>query len=173
MLGDALTKDVSVATEAGAKDGKYEVIVPVGLPDEGTYEWLDMSVAKNPGYTEISSRAMLKWMVVSGFNMTPGAVKCNEHPDIYFTLEAIDKGHLLRRMRAVAAMQRRNYVLMDVRNNLIADSREELLKTFSSNAFKKIAHVQLGDGNAEFKKKALEVALKNKQEASDKAFRAE
>merc|ERR1712217_280492 len=104
---------------------------------------------------------------------TPGAVKCNEHPDIYFTLETIDKGHLLRRMRAVAAMQRRNYVLMDVRDNLIAESREELLKPFSSDAFKKIAHVQLGEGNAEFKKKALEVALQKKQDASDKAFRAE
>merc|ERR1712032_124305 len=42
MINDAAAKDASVVAEAKPKDGKYEVVFPVGLPDEGTFKWLDM-----------------------------------------------------------------------------------------------------------------------------------
>lgn len=35
------------------EDGKYEVIFPVGVPDEGTFAWLDDFLKKNPTYVEL------------------------------------------------------------------------------------------------------------------------
>merc|ERR1712151_1107453 len=84
--------------------------------------------------------------------------------------QQIDNGTLERTMKTIAATQGRNYVVMSVKDNLMQLSRQALLKSFPSTAFKKVAHVQMGEPPAEFKKKAVEVALKNKQEASDKAF---
>lgn len=34
------------------QDGKYEVIFPVAVPDEGTFDWLDDFLDKNPKYVE-------------------------------------------------------------------------------------------------------------------------
>merc|ERR1712190_146320 len=42
MLSDAAKADVEVTTVKGpAKDGRQEVLFPVALPNEGTFEWLD------------------------------------------------------------------------------------------------------------------------------------
>merc|ERR1712176_504819 len=68
MLGDATAKDVAVTEAAAAKDGKYEVVVPVGLPDEGTFQWLDMFHQKHTGFTEISDRYILDWAEKSGLH---------------------------------------------------------------------------------------------------------
>ena len=38
---------------AVCQDGKYEVIFPVAVPDEGTFDWLDEFLEKNPEYVEL------------------------------------------------------------------------------------------------------------------------
>lgn len=50
-------------------DGKYNVLFPVSLPDEGTFYWLDDFLEKNPNYTELSDRAFADWALKSGLHM--------------------------------------------------------------------------------------------------------
>merc|ERR1712151_85618 len=69
--------------------------------------------------------------------------------------------------------QKRNYVVFEIKNNLVEDQRKALLDKFPSHSFKKIAQVSLGEPNAEFVAKTHEELLKIKQNKSDKAFRAE
>merc|ERR1711920_490051 len=94
MINDAAAKDASVVAEAKPKDGKYEVVFPVGLPDEGTFQWLDMFHEKNPGYTEISSRALLAWAEKSGLTRKPGHQQssCNDKPKMNLSIKALDDG---------------------------------------------------------------------------------
>merc|ERR1712203_1262962 len=63
--------------------------------------------------------------------------------------------------------QPRNYVVMQVKSNLIKEEREKLLAFFPSYLYKRVAHVQLGEPPADFKKRTQEVTLKDKQTASD------
>merc|ERR1711972_765562 len=83
----------------------------------------------------------------------------------------IDNGAVDRMIKACAGTQARNYVVMEVRSNLIADQREALLKKFPSHLFRRVAHVQLGDPDADFKKKTQLVMLDRKQAASDIEFK--
>merc|ERR1712217_929723 len=156
----------------GPKDGKYEVVVPVGLPDEGTYECLDMFLAKNTGYTEISARSFLEWARKSGFfRQANQRRKSNDKPEIYLDIPSIDNGSLGAMIKSLAPIQPRNYIMMEVKGNLLKESREALLQKFPSDTFKKVAHVNLGEPGLEFKKRTQEVTLKAKQEQSDKDFK--
>merc|ERR1719506_1576352 len=59
MLQEASAKDVVVSKEVLPKDGKYTAVFPVCLPEEGGFQWLDNWLKENPGYTELSDRAIL------------------------------------------------------------------------------------------------------------------
>merc|ERR1712066_275858 len=76
----------------------------------------------------------------------------------------IDNGRVERMIKTFATMQGRNYVVMEVRNNLIEQDRINLLSKFPSEMFKKVAHVQIGDASPDFKKKTQDVMLHRKQE---------
>jgi len=172
MVGDASTKDASVAEAPAPTDGKYEVVVPVGLPDEGTYEWLDIFHKKNPGFTEISARTILAWAEKSGLWRKGGykALTCNDHPQMNTEITSIDDGSVSRMIKSFAPLQNRNYVIMEVRGNLIKEEREALLARFSSAVFRKVAQVQLGEPTLEFKKAVQVATLKTKQDLSDVEF---
>jgi hypothetical protein len=58
-LQEAASAD-TVSAKAPAT-GKHEVIFPVGIPDEGTFEWLDSFLASNPQYVELSERKIIAW----------------------------------------------------------------------------------------------------------------
>merc|ERR1712217_34256 len=87
-------------------------------------------------------------------------------------IQKIDDGSLSHMIKSIAPVQNRNYVVMQLRTNLIKDERSTLVKKFSGGLFKKVAHVQVGEPTLEFKKKVQEATLRIKQDASDKEFRA-
>merc|ERR1712187_184867 len=74
-----------------------------------------------------------------------------------------------RAVNSIAAVVPRNYVVMEVKQNLCEADRVENLKRFSAPCFKKVARVVMGEPNDEFKKitrsKLLE-AKKVKEEAA-------
>merc|ERR1711920_1201904 len=72
----------------------------------------------------------------------------------------------------IAPLQGRNYVVMEVKGNLVKDERRPLLDRFTASTFKKIAHVVVGEPPVEFKKYSQKLMLQQKQEASDKQFAA-
>merc|ERR1712187_452102 len=74
-------------------------------------------------------------------------------------------------IKACAGMQSRNYVVMEVKGDLLADQREAVLKKFPTHVFRRAAHVQLGEPDADFKKKTQQVTLERKQASSDIEFK--
>merc|ERR1712083_166576 len=65
----------------------------------------------------------------------------------------------------------RNYVYMEVKQNLISTDRKENLQRFALPHFKKIAHVVLGEPSSEFTERARAKILEEKQAKSDHAWR--
>merc|ERR1711957_662199 len=66
-LQSAAKSDLTAARSSiPAKGKKYEVIVPVAYPDQGTFDWVDDFVKKNPQYRELSNRKLYDWAIQSG-----------------------------------------------------------------------------------------------------------
>merc|ERR1712217_659275 len=173
MLGDASQKDATVTKEEAPKGGKQEVVVPVGLPDEGAFMWLDMWLQKNPGYAELSDRSLLAWAERSGLWRRDGYqnTACNDKPEMNLGIYNVDDGSVAKAIKSIAPIQNRNYVVMELKGNLIKEERETLIKKFSPALFKRVAQVVVGEPTLEFKKKVHEITLQQKQEASDKEFK--
>merc|ERR1712187_294572 len=96
------------------------------------------------------------------------ARNCNDKPDLNLDCPPIDQGGIERMIKTFAPMQGRNYIVMEVRNNLIEQDRINLLNKFPSETFRKIAQVQIGDASADFKQKTRDVMLGRKQEIEDR-----
>merc|ERR1719311_1917263 len=105
MLDDAAAEDVVASDVKPPADGKYEVLVPVGIPNEGTYSFLDLVFY--PGaqrkYAEISDRAVTEGCLQSGIK---DHKKVSEMRDF------------MKSYKALAAARRRHVVVMDVARNL-------------------------------------------------------
>merc|ERR1712113_721887 len=81
-------------------------------------------------------------------------------------------GYSVKRVvNSIASIVPRNYVIMEVKSNLIESERKEVLKRFSAPHFKKVAHVVMGEPSAEFKSMELEKMLVEKQEKADKDWK--
>jgi len=173
MVGDAAAKDVQVSA-AATQDGQHEVLFPVCLPDEGTFDWLDMFLVKNPQYTELSDRAILSWAEKSGLWRPKGYAQksSQDKPEMGFGISVMDDGSVRRVLQAVAPIQARNYVVMEVKSNLVKEERRELASKWAGTGFKRTATVMLGEPPAAVKKHFQELILKDKQEKSDAEFRA-
>eukprot|EP00420_Gonyaulax_spinifera_P032184 CAMPEP_0197879366 /NCGR_PEP_ID=MMETSP1439-20131203/7480_1 /TAXON_ID=66791 /ORGANISM="Gonyaulax spinifera, Strain CCMP409" /LENGTH=776 /DNA_ID=CAMNT_0043498863 /DNA_START=1 /DNA_END=2327 /DNA_ORIENTATION=- len=172
MVQDASQKDAAVTAPVVAKDGKYEVLMPVGLPDEGSLEWLDMFMEKNPGYLELSDRMILDWAEKSGIWRQGGykARTSNDKPELNFGVRELDDGSIRRSIMALAPLQARNYIIAEVRGNLIKEDRKEVLARFDSANFKKYAQVVVGDPTSDFRKRTNQHLLKQKQETVNAEF---
>eukprot|EP00932_Pfiesteria_piscicida_P020868 SRR837773.7669.p1 GENE.SRR837773.7669~~SRR837773.7669.p1 ORF type:complete len:516 (+),score=109.15 SRR837773.7669:139-1548(+) len=174
MLGSAAKDDVVVVKKSEPKGGKYEVVLPVAFPDEGTFDWLDTFLAKHPDYVELSDRKILEWAVASGMwkPKASGWKNSNDKPEFNFGLPSMDDYSVQRVLKAVAPVIPRNYIVMEVKGNLIESERAEVLQRFSSPHFKKVAHVVMGEPDAEFKKMQLDKLLKEKQEKADVSWKS-
>merc|ERR1712085_73546 len=152
MIQGAAKDDAEVVSVKASKDGRYDVLVPVAFPDEGTFDWLDAFLAKNPDYVELSDRKILEWAVASGLwkPKTTGWKTSNDKPEFNFGLQGMDDFSIQRVLRAVAPVVPR----------------------FSAKMFKTTAHVVMGEPNEEFKKMQLDKLLKEKQEKETAAWKA-
>eukprot|EP00445_Apocalathium_hangoei_P003268 CAMPEP_0203849332 /NCGR_PEP_ID=MMETSP0359-20131031/6129_1 /ASSEMBLY_ACC=CAM_ASM_000338 /TAXON_ID=268821 /ORGANISM="Scrippsiella Hangoei, Strain SHTV-5" /LENGTH=820 /DNA_ID=CAMNT_0050765079 /DNA_START=89 /DNA_END=2551 /DNA_ORIENTATION=+ len=171
MLGAASEADCAKAKQVEPKDGKYEVLMPVGFPDEGTFEWLDGFLEKHPQYTELSDRKILEWAASSGLWSGKGWKSSNDKPEFKFGAPGMDDGSIQKIINCVAGIMPRNYVVMEVKSNLVGADRQETLKRFSLPHFKKVAAVIMGTPPAEFKKVQQERILKDKQVKAETAWK--
>lgn len=167
MLG-AAAADVAKATPVGPnKDGKYDLVMPVSFPDEGTFDWLDAFLEKNKHYVELSDRKIIEWATKSGVWKPQGSrtpTHSNDKPDFAFQLPSLDDLSVQNIIRTVAPLVPRHYVIMEVKSNLLAAERKEILERFNSAQYKKVAYVMMGEPNDEFKKAQQEQMLSEKQE---------
>merc|ERR1711953_347820 len=135
----------------------YEVLFPVGFPDQGTFEWIDDFLENNPQYVEISDRKLIDWACKSGL-MDPVPLKgSRDRPEVYFGVPMLNikrdgDGSVKHVMRSMASAIPRNYVVMEVKSNLMKLEREQNLKRFPSAFFKRHARVIMGRPKKEFSK---------------------
>eukprot|EP00448_Togula_jolla_P040740 CAMPEP_0170645310 /NCGR_PEP_ID=MMETSP0224-20130122/43002_1 /TAXON_ID=285029 /ORGANISM="Togula jolla, Strain CCCM 725" /LENGTH=915 /DNA_ID=CAMNT_0010976499 /DNA_START=64 /DNA_END=2812 /DNA_ORIENTATION=- len=171
---DAGDKDVVVAKSLAPKDGKYEVLFPVGFPDEGTFEWLDAFLAKNPQYTELSDRKIIDWATKSGVWKPRGGNwkgACNDKPEFNFGIPLMDDFSVRRVINSIVSVVPRNYVVMEVKENLCLADRKENLKRFSHPDYRKVALVVMGEPDGDFKKLSQEKLLQAKKVKADLEWR--
>eukprot|EP00933_Yihiella_yeosuensis_P047864 TRINITY_DN4382_c0_g2_i1.p1 TRINITY_DN4382_c0_g2~~TRINITY_DN4382_c0_g2_i1.p1 ORF type:complete len:991 (+),score=388.33 TRINITY_DN4382_c0_g2_i1:53-2974(+) len=170
MVAEASQKDAEVTVAATPKDGKYEVLYPVFLPDEGGFDWIELFKEKHSDYTELSDRAIVEWCQKSGISGGRGSNYSNDKPALNFTNQEVADGSIGKMIRTIAPLQQRNYVVMELKSNLIKEERSASLASFTG-SFKKVAQVMVGEPNAEFKAKTHELLLQAKQSVSDIQFR--
>lgn len=164
-VSDAAKDDTEVAQSTPPKDGKYEVVVPVAFPDEGTFDWIDEFLAQNPGYVELSDRALQNWAASSGLPKPRGGFGAsNDKPSFSYGVPSMDDMSLQKVVSTLAPITPRNYVIMEVKSNLVKAERTAVLKKFSSSAFKKVARVVMGKPKAEYIKKQHAKIIAAKQE---------
>jgi hypothetical protein len=147
MLGDAANDDVKENKVAAPKDGKFEVVIPVGLPNEGTFDFLDCSFYPKSKlvYTELSDRMLVKRMMESGLRGLPSDPRS-------FKVGEFDSGKMMRAFKLLASTSKKNYVLMSVKNNLMQTERVADLKLFQAPWFTAKAVVAMGPPPADFLK---------------------
>ncbi|CAJ1381712.1 unnamed protein product [Effrenium voratum] len=175
MVNEVLQPDVCKKKEhTQHAEGQYEVLFPISLPDEGGFDWLDQFLIKNPHYVELSDRSLLNWCEKSGLLRPKGynilAKGSNDKPEMGMGITALDDLSVRRVLNAVAPIQQRNYVVMEVRANLLKEERAEQLPRWLG--FKRVAAVILGEPPQVFKKYSQDVSLRVKQEVSDIEFKA-
>lgn len=174
MLQNAACDDTELAAAMVGKDGKFEVVFPIGLPDEGTFQWLDGFLEKNPKYTELSDRKLIDWVVKSGYSKPAVSQwkNSNDKPDATFGSPALDELSARKVIQTVAPLAPRNYVMMEVKGNLLKEERAESLKRFSGPQFKRIAKVVMGDPPKDWMEAVHAEILAEKQSKLDIEYQA-
>lgn len=154
MIADAAQADVEVNRATLPKDEKNRVVFPVGLPDRGFFAWIDGFLAKNPHYTELSSRKIIDWAARSGIwmlHLKPFAFASNDRPGMHFGLPLMDDGSVLRVIGAILPTLKRNVVLGELKGTLVPAERKTWMAAFAGLQFHKEAVVIMGEPCQEYK----------------------
>lgn len=178
LIQDASKDDAEVIKAVKPpKDGKYEVLFPVGLPDEGAFDWLDQFLKDNPEYSEISDRALLDWARLSGLHRPQGYSwrSSNDKPDMGTGLPSMDDLSVKKVLDAVLPVLQRNVVVMEVKGNLLKESRQQCLKRLSGVGaeLQIVANVVIGEPGPEHKKMVQGRILADKKQAVTEEFNKE
>ncbi|CAK0897601.1 unnamed protein product, partial [Prorocentrum cordatum] len=131
--------DVEALPEAKPGAKQYEVVFPISLPDEGTFDWLDTFMETHEKHMELSDRRIVEWACKSGIGRprTNQQKNSNDKPDAQFGIYGIDDMATRKVLLNVAPLVPRDYVVMEVKSNLIKSERKELLGRFRMPHFKK------------------------------------
>merc|ERR1712187_950951 len=76
-------------------------------------------------------------------------------------------------LKEVIPTMQRNFLVVDVKGNLLADERKASIARFADSDFKKVAHVLIGEPSADFKTYVQGIVLKDKQEKADRKKKLE
>jgi len=174
MVQDASCAD-AVVEEPPRSDRKREVIFPVFLPDQGAFEWLDMFLEKHPGHMEISDRMIGSWAARSGLTPVQASSKhgSRDKPGTMYGNTAMDDGSVRRVLNEVAPLQQLDFVVMEVRGNLLQSERAEMLRRFGSHSFRRVARVMIGEPSERFRERVRQLILAEKQKKIDAEWRME
>merc|ERR1712176_1641652 len=85
-------------------------------------------------------------------------------PEFCFGISGLDDLSVRTVIANMTHVVPRNYVVMEVKSNLIEAERSEIVKKFPADKFKKTAIVVMGDPKPAFKEKQQAIYLKEKQE---------
>merc|ERR1711870_64929 len=116
-----------------------------------------------------SDRKLLEWASKSGVwrPKSSAGVGSNDKPDMKFGIPAMDDLSVRKVLAVVAPAQRRNYIVPEMRSNLLASDRKNALLRFASHDFEKKAYVVMGEPSKEYKEKVQSLILADKQAKHD------
>ena len=155
--------------ESKEPDGVFTLVMPVVIPDEGSFDWLEEWLDENPSFVELSDRKLQQWAASSGLTKPKGG--SFDKPSFAYGIPSMEDLSLQRLMNVCAATIPRNYVVMEVHNNLLASERADVLKRFSLPHFKKVALVVMGRAPEDFKIRLRAKIHREKQAKSDSEWR--
>eukprot|EP00746_Dinoflagellata_sp_MGD_P120253 gnl/MRDRNA2_/MRDRNA2_55861_c0_seq1.p1 gnl/MRDRNA2_/MRDRNA2_55861_c0~~gnl/MRDRNA2_/MRDRNA2_55861_c0_seq1.p1 ORF type:complete len:1088 (+),score=364.60 gnl/MRDRNA2_/MRDRNA2_55861_c0_seq1:77-3265(+) len=171
MIQDGAKADLEEIKMSPPKDGMYEVLFPVCVPDEGTFDWLDQFLEKNPKYTEMSDRKILQWATKSGLKGGSKGRLSNDKPGYNFGINAMDDQSIRRVFASLTPVLKRDFVVMEVASNLQPTMRAKAIAQFSAPQYKKVALCVMGEPPADYKKVIQKKMLEEKQKKIDTDFR--
>merc|ERR1711972_469388 len=168
MLKDAAAADLEIPKAAAER--KNEVLFPVGLPDQGVFDWLDGYLETNPLHVELSDRKVLDWARMSSVYRQRGSTARNSNgkPGMKFGIPLMDDMSVQKTLLAVAPALKRDFVRMELKSNLISAERKEALRSFPPSSFKRVAVVAMGEPPDALKTKAQDMLLAVKTEEAQK-----
>merc|ERR1712113_430624 len=101
----------------------------------------------------------------SGLQRQGGYAKraCNDKPDPNFGLPLMDDHSISRVIAAIAPTMQRNFIIMEVKGNLLIEDRKANLGRFMDSEYKKVAHIVMGEPPADYKTGWQEAWLNEKK----------
>jgi len=164
-MQEAAASDVEVIEAHANKDGKCEVVFPVGMPDQGMFDWASQFLEKNPHFTELSDRKLIEWAAKSGIPRHGGyeARTSLDKPEMNFKIANMDDMSMQAILSAAAGAVPRNYLVMELKSNLIKDERKAAIERFYRPEFKKIATVVVGEQPHEYQEYIRGLVLRKKE----------
>jgi hypothetical protein len=163
-FADIAVKDHESASFQRPANDEIRVVVPIGLPDAGVFDFVDRFMEDNPGYVELSDRAIRSWATASGLKSKEEG--CRDDPDFSFGVPALDEKLIRPMLKTLAKLNNRSCVATSIKSNLLQADREELLKSFPEST-KKIAVVLIGEPNASFKDWVQKKIKSNREARND------
>merc|ERR1711870_96099 len=101
-----------------------------------------------------------------------GKWNSNDKPEYCFGLGFVDDHSIRKGIMNMAPLVPRHYVIMEVKENLVAADRKVNLQRFNVPHFKKIAKVVMGEPDKEYKDKTYAQLLQDKQAKAERDFKA-
>jgi len=169
MISSAAVEDVETSVVSKKRpDGKSEFVMPVGLPDMGYFDWVDQFLAENPGYVELSDRMILDWASKSGiWNRKTVGAGSNDKPEASTGVAGIDDWSITRVAAAVAPTFPRNYVLPELKSNLVPAERKDFLERFIAQDFHRRAIVLMGEPDKSYREFIQTKMLQEKEKQAE------
>merc|ERR1712039_411202 len=131
----------------------------VGLPDEGTFPFIDLFLEENPHYTELSDRSILRWAKACDVWPKNSYSYSKDKPGLDFGMRELDEATLRRALSTASSYYDRGYLVAEVKNNLLAES-------FKKRVHDELLHEKKWNVITEVKKK---YALEEKKRSMAKA----
>merc|ERR1712151_439881 len=144
--------------------GKAEILFPVGIPDQGIFDYVDQFLEDNPKYLELSDRKMLAWAASSGVRRGSAWKESNDKPGMNFGIPSMDDCSAQKALMAVVPALKRDVICMELDANLQAAERVRALKRFPASDYKRVAVVVMGDPSDAYKARIHKKMLDEKIE---------
>jgi len=150
MFANILKANCEQSTLRPSKDGSFQVVVPVGLPEQGVFDFVDSFRAERPQFEELSDRRLLEWCKESGIEVQE-ALSCSRDRVDFASAPAGLNGESLQPMlKTLALLARRDVIFCEVCSGLLKAQRTELLRNLPQNT-RRSAIVVVGEPSAAFK----------------------
>lgn len=161
-FADAGADDFEMTAAVRPKDGVYNMVLPVGLPESGFYDFCDMFLKQNPEYVELSTRKIAAWCAQSGHKCS-GTSSSVDKPNLSYGVPGIEDPSFQKLVKFMAATIAKRHVLVaDLQGNLSSEQRTSYLSSFPG-PHKKLAKVIMGEPSANFKDYVLAILKEAKK----------